>query len=762
MAQFPEPKFKKVCQSAPPDLEDQFCAPLFNKSKIAHLKDIMTETPPDSSTPPEASDPMPVDTSCQRTIDASANSVQGDQINGNVYINNYGISPDTAEIAKVFVAEAQKGNNSSARASFTDPSSPFEMEPGYQYSHDFPAEVVSGFWTQLIEKKFLIISSNENKWVTEAAYQIWESASTIRSMNGECRVLEDAALDELDMARIFENREKIGDREKTILFVFVKDRIFLDSVYAFEGDFFERQIAKMGEFRMVLCLSSVVWNRGTDARYRKSRLPKWAQVINDPNTSKGDFVKVQEIFEAGRASRVIPLFIATWFSGVTNKEFEELVVLAAGDEEEQTKPESIAPDGAKEAAKHESVAQIFKRNYREIYSDIGLRFQHEEGVGRISQAPAGCPLEEIKELFWGDSIQISRYFDNMVKSRWLWRTEGSDRRVSLGSFYNLAADLAREEPASYGVPWLMKLVDELNNHVRAVENIVGDGKLAEEISSRPYVRIFANLCRSFMQNNGGGAMVDTFIGKLLNDGERSLALRLVSNLRHTLGPSYFKWIGTLWDQGNAETRSRNLGHVLREFGDDPSTISMCLGEISAWLPDSNASQAQPRALYAAGFMRSMVDRILGSFESEGRGWDSICEDFLMPILSADWAGISGSEWLRHPMLNRALGLILADQGQELRNTPDEALAMMLIKLAGSDHLDDVEKSHFVRVVEILYQGADRVVLYRTRNLLRDLGYSAKETISRPETEKGAYFALRNLQNNITTIKQTIDRICQYE
>lgn len=721
----------------------------------------MVETP-DENHPVPPSSASAADVPAQPRMDASANSVQGDQYKGNVINNFYGSPWNAEKFAEIRAGHPPSGSALDAQRDFVDPTVVFEVNSSYEYSHDCSEEEVSEYWAKLMDRKFLLLASDDDKWVTEAAYRLCDKAAAIRRSSGECRVLEGTVLEDWDMAKILENRGRIGGAQKTILFVFVHDRMFLDSVYPFEEVFFERQVEQMGEFRVVLCLSSIVWNNGADARYRQSRLPKWTRVLENGRGTGGDLAKLRGVFDAGRPSRVIPLFIGAWFSGITSKEFEELVVLAAGDEDEEMEPAGVTESGEKKPAVCESVAAVFKKQYRVIFDQIGVRFEHEEGVGRVSQPPAGCSLGEIKEMFWGDSILVSRHFDRLVESRWLWRTEGSERRASLGSFYNLAADLAREEPASYGVPWLMKLVDELNEHVRVVGKIVGDGRLAEEISTRPYVRIFANLCRSFMQNSGGVGMVDTFIGKLLNEGEQSLALRLVASLRHTLGASYLKWIRVFWDQGNAETRSRNLRHVLLEFGDNASTISMCLGEISTWLPEPGASQMSPRALYAVGFMRCLVDRILNSLRSDGRNWQTVCEVYLKPILSAEWSGVSGHEWLRHPLLDRAIGMILDDEDQKMHNTPEEAMTMMVIDLSGSELMDDAERASFAEVVGLLYRCADNAALHHTRNLLRDLGYSAKEAMGRPDTDKSTYHALKNLHNNIATIKRTIDNCNQYE
>lgn len=642
----------------------------------------------------------------------------------------------------VTILQGNDGREKKEASEFSDPTN--ECSWGHREFEDSSLDslLLEEKWDTLIQEKVLLVVGGTHE-LGEAAFGLWRQGEKARQGGLEFREILTAKLNGVEFAKLVENKQSIGKGERVILLISVQDRSFLDSLIKYTAGATNIVRNELRDLRIVALVPADIWNRGQDRLYRQSALSRWEfEKTSNEEAEESALEKSEQIFDANVPSRVIPLLLSFWFSELPRQSFERVVeIVLEGQEEESLSKKDV--DGI---ALDVSSLDVFQREQRKIFKEVGIVFERRAGEGRVVLPPKGVPVENGKELFWEDSHLISDTFERMVGGGLLWDDEGGSAREIRNQIFNLAAELSCEEPKSYGVEWLGKFVRGLRRKLRS-----GDdddsllGKLLENVRMKPYVSILSGLCRSLFQSPEGEKIVIQFLGSLIEQGDHKLTLRLLSELRYVLGKDYSSWFKRLWEKGSNTVRLAAEAQLVRDIVKDPSMIEEVLSEVATWLPEGDESELSVRQKYAVCLMRRLVREVLYSYGIKGRSWKVIHEDFLEPLFKGRFGQINGRDWFHHPVLEDSLVQIRKDLGAEIEPTlktlANDELYMCLEQLRVEPTPKD-ELPFCEQVLELLLSAISDTEKRDIQRALRRSGHIISEQLVSDEIDKDSRKLLR--------------------
>lgn len=443
-------------------------------------------------------------------------------------------------------------------------------------------------------------------------------------------------------------------------------RPLLQTYYPDQCDALETQILRQREMGK--------WHRDERSFYEQIRTPLHSQRLPTVVTSLeegADMVSAESPIKDGTTVEDTVLYVATYFPNLSPKEFIRVVSLLLG--ERTTTITGTAQEKAEDGT-YKTVQTQQEKELRELWQKApdekmkACRLMTSKDLPKVVAFADHRLKEAVREQLEEEhSFFLENRFSDVQQFGLLF---DKSEKIA-GNVIRLYVEMLAADPGSYGIGWLVEMVQSLNGESGARSQRVAD-LLCGMLERRELVE-----------------MVEHFLNHLMMTRQHRVVLELVKGLRLASGFKDLDWIKRLLNEADEATRLHTYTYLYAEARRLDLGVYDLLQALEPWLPKDD-TDPHTYSLSERHTLQLVIEYCLETtsrFEAKHYGLWPIRH----PLLALQDEATARHHlallmrWLFHPGLkkvfqdrdsneniNRMLGALLAEWFFVIKGQPEEA------------------------------------------------------------------------------------------
>jgi len=393
-------------------------------------------------------------------------------------------------------------------------------------------------------------------------------------------------------------------------------------------------------------------------------------------------VRPKELVQDDQLVKNTVLYVATFFPGLSRRDFDYVVsLLLEGQKTENTVESSLVKTkkgriiGTECILKKEEkdCLEIWENGQDKLFAECHLQVIRSETGSQIFDFSLPYLRGELKKYLEQKSFYL-KHFERFQESGLLFNFNVS--RNIINNLINLSVEMAISDPNYYGGNWLMGIIIGLKQHIAIDTEIEADNEFEALIQSiaielakkerrqqiRPIIIRLSELIREMLNHPQLQEMIKNFLENLMKikqyDAVLVIVLGIVKQLRFVSQFNGMYWIRQLLERGDSEAKDQAYQTLLDQARFSGLQTDELLGTVQTWLPDRDLGREKYSVSnkYALKFIMDYAINTVSHFKEVHYGaWPSKYPLFANLEENQDFRQIDLlMSWLFHPGMQDAL------------------------------------------------------------------------------------------------------------
>lgn len=414
-------------------------------------------------------------------------------------------------------------------------------------------------------------------------------------------------------------------------------------------------------------------------------------------------VRPKELVQDDQLVKNTVLYVATFFPGLSRRDFDYVVsLLLEGQKTEitvessqvKTKKGRIIGTECILKKEEKDCLEIWENGQDNLFAECHLQVIRLETGSQIVDFSLPYLRGELKKYLEQKSLYL-KHFERFQESGLLFNFNVS--RNIIDNLINLSVEMAVSDPNYYGGNWLMGIIIGLKQHIAIDTEIEADNEFEALIQSlaielekeerrqqiRPIIIRLSELIREMLNHPQLQEMIKNFLENLMRIKQYGavlvIVLGIVKQLRFVSQFNGMYWIRQLLERGDSEAKEQAYQTLLEQAIFSGLQTDDLLGTVKTWLPDRDLGHDKYSVSnkYALKFIMDYARNTVSHFKEVHYGaWPSKYplfanieenQDFRQIDLLMSWLFHSGMQdalyALNDPLVkenNISVNILLAD------------------------------------------------------------------------------------------------------